>query len=48
MRFLKVSHVKPFSMYSILEGLNGPFTLSMLLITALAGRTLLEGSGEVL
>lgn len=45
---LKVSKDNPFSMYSILEGLNGPLILSIDLISALAGSILLDGSGLVL
>lgn len=44
---LKFSHVRPFSMYSMFDGSKGPLTLSMDVISALAGRMLLDGSGEV-
>ena len=46
-RLLKASHVMSFSRYTILEGSKGPLILSKDFITALAGRTLLDGSGEV-
>lgn len=45
---LNASHVRPFCKYSILEGSKGPLTLSIDFITALAGRMLFDGSGEVL
>lgn len=45
---LNASHVRPFRMYSVLEGSKGPLIMSMDFITALAGRTLLDGSGGVL
>ena len=44
---LKASTVKSFSIYSILEGSNGPLTRSTHFITARAGRILLVGSGGV-
>ena len=39
---MKVSHVKSFSKYSMLDGSNGPLITSMDFIVAFVGRTLFE------
>ena len=46
-RALKASHAKSFSIYSMLEGSNGPLITSMDWMIALAGRTLFDGSDAV-